>query len=432
MKNYIAFVDDHSGSMDHIAHIALIDSNANMQSIADAATKEKLDTIVSQFALGYPDGDKVTRTLTISNPNVIKPATSWRTNGGTPLFDAIWQAIEFHESLPDYTDPNVSFVIYVTTDGAEAHSKRNNPDSLKAKIEQLQRTDRWTFIARMPRGYRSKAERIGIPAGNILEWETTEAGMRAATVQTQAATQTFYAARSAGAKSSTSFYTNASAVNTSALTDISKEVSLYTVPSTADRVRIDDFILGRRSTYLKGAAFYQLVKSEARVGPKKIVLIRERASPNRIFAGKEARDMLNLPNDPTSNARVHPGDHGNYDIFIQSDSLNRLLPAGTGVVYWEKQGVPFTQADIDLFKPKVPASAPAAPVLPAVVGRTKPTPSPVPKAVPAVASYAVNGKAVNWFVTREQARKAGHPKDRLYHSPVVPAGPRGERWFVYL
>src|ERR1044071_2904833 len=179
MKNYIAFVDDHSGSMDNIAQFALIDSNANMQSIADNAAKEKLDTVVSQFALGYPNGSQVTRTLTISNPNVIKPATSWRTDGGTPLYDAIWQAIELHESLPDYNDSNVSVVVYITTDGAEAHSKRNDPNTLKRKIEQLQLTGRWTFVARMPRGYRQSATKIGIPEGNILEWETTAAGMRA-------------------------------------------------------------------------------------------------------------------------------------------------------------------------------------------------------------------------------------------------------------
>ena len=49
----------------------------------------------------------------------------------------------------------------------------------------------------------------GIPNSNILEWETTNQGMREATVQTQKAITGFYAARSAGATSSTSFYANA-------------------------------------------------------------------------------------------------------------------------------------------------------------------------------------------------------------------------------
>lgn len=439
MKTHIIFVDDHSGSMSGSkAQAALADSNVQRKAIRESANREMQDTIISVLNIGIGNGPNgsngmgVEREIVASNPHVLKNAKDWPTPGGTPLWDAIADAIDLTESMPDYKLSDVSYLIITTTDGVDAYSQKITKAQLAVKIAKAQATGRYTFVFRIPVGSRVYLRGLNVPPDNIREWDNTAAGLEAAATATATATSNFYTARSAGATSSSSFYTNASAVNTNALTDISKEVSLYTVPSTADRVRIDDFILGKRSTYLKGAAFYQLVKSEARVGPKKIVLIRERAAPNRIYAGKEARTMLNLPNDPTSNARVHPGDHGSYDIFIQSDSLNRLLPAGTGVVYWEKQGVPFTQADIDLFKPKTPANAPAAPVLPAVVGRTKPTPSPVPKAVPAVAAHTVNGKAVNWFATREQARKAGQPKDRLYHSPVVPAGPRGERWFVYL
>lgn len=432
MKNYVTFINDHSGSMAHLAQTALVDYNTNMQAIADAASKERLDTIVSEIGIGYPNERKVTRLLVISNPNVLKPKTSWRTDGGTPLYDGIWDAIELHEKLPDYNNPEVSFLVFITTDGAEAHSIRNDPVALGARIGQLQATGRWTFIARMPRGGRHYAQKIGIPDGNILEWETSVEGMRAATVQTQTATTSFYQARAAGASSSTSFYTNAAAVNTSVLTDITSEVSLYQVPAHGGRLEIKDFILSKRKTYLKGAAFVQLVKTEPKIGPKKIVLIRERNAPNRIFAGKEARQMIGMPTDPTSNARVHPGDHGSYDIFIQSESLNRLLPDNVGVIYWEKQGVPFTQADIDLFAPKATVS-PGAVTLPVVAGRTKPTPSPVPKAAPAPA-YAVNGKPVKWFDKRDDARKAGSVKDgnNLKHDSHVVRGPNAERWFVYL
>ena len=138
--------------------------------------------------------------------------------------------------------------------------------------------------------------------------------------------------------------------------------------------------------------------------------------------------MLGLPEVASANARVHPGDHGNYDIFIQSESTNRLLPAGTGVIYWEKQGVPFTQADIERFKKPAVSATPAVPQLPAVVGRTKPTPSPVPKAAP---KLAVNGLPVKWFAKRDDARKAGSAKDAFGINPHT-RGPNGERWFVYL
>lgn len=149
--------------------------------------------------------------------------------------------------------------------------------------------------------------------------------------------------------------------------------------------------------------------------------------------------MLGLPSDPTSNARIHPGEHGQYDIFIQSESLNRLLPDNVGVVYWEKQGVPFTDADIALFAPKAPA-APAAPVLPAIHGKTKPTPSPVPKAPATSTSYGnvniIDGKLVKWYAKRDDARKAGSAQDAHKLIPVsgpgARRGPAGERWFVYV
>jgi len=429
MKNYIAFVDDHSGSMDHLAKMALVDSNANRKSIADAATKESLNTVVSAWGVGLPSGNRVTRKYVISNPNVMKPDTSWPTPGGTPLYDGIWQAIETHELLPDANDPEVSFLVFITTDGEESHSLRRDPYSLCRKIEELQSTGRWTFVARMPRGAARRAHNIGIPSGNVLEWETTEEGMVKATAATQAATASYYSARSAGAKSSSSFYTNAAAVDTSKLTDITSEVSLYQVPNSNGiaRLRIDDFILSKRSKFLKGAAFVQLVKTEPKIGPKKIVLIRERAAPNRIFAGKGARQMIGMPTDPTSNARVHPGDHGNYDIFIQSESLNRLLPDNVGVIYWEKQGVPFTQEDIDKFAPKPVAAVPATPVLPAVTGNTRPTASPIPKAAPAPGP-TVNGRSVNVFATRADARasKTGTPQQG-----IVAVNGVIYRWFTF-
>ena len=34
-----------------------------------------------------------------------------------------------------------------------------------------------------------------------------------------------------------------------------------------------------------------------------------------------------------------PGDHGNFDVFIQSTSTNRNLVAGTEVMYWENVGL---------------------------------------------------------------------------------------------
>jgi hypothetical protein len=47
-----------------------------------------------------------------------------------------------------------------------------------------------------------------------------------------------------------------------------------------------------------------------------------------IWGGYKARELIGLPTDG-SLAIVEPGNHANYDIYVQSTSVNRLLVRGT-------------------------------------------------------------------------------------------------------
>lgn len=379
MKNYVTYVNDHSGSMQGIAEAAAQDYNANINATKNAASTEMLDTVVSVFGIGLGGSHSVQRQVTISNPHVLKPISNWPCPGGTPLFDGIGMAIEFNESLPDAQDPNVSFLVQITTDGQEMHSKTKWRDryTLGQKIKQMQATGRWTFVARIPRGCRHYLDGLNIPAGNITEWDTTAEGMAQATAQTTQAMTSFYKSRSAGATSSNVFYSNTQAVDTSKLADISGKTSLYIVGDNQDGIMVRDFILTKRMEYKIGGAFYQLTKTESRVSPTKLILIRDRTS-GKVFAGEEARRMIGL--DTLNNARLHPNHGGGgYDIFIQSESVNRKLVKGTGVLYWEEKGRAVTEADLAFLKPKAPV-VPAVPQLPAAPATGRPTPSPIAKA----------------------------------------------------
>lgn len=431
MKNYIGFVNDHSGSMSALRQAAISDYNANITATKDAASREMLDTVVSVVGIGIGDkGYGVKRQVVISNPHVLRPVASWSTDGGTPLYDGVGSMIELFESLPDAQDENVSFLVQTTTDGQEMHSKRYSRTSLRTKIEALQRTGRWTFVFRVPVGNRRTVEDLGVPVDNIQEWETTAAGMAKSAAETKVAVDNFYTARSAGAKSSSVFYAKAQ-VDTKALKELDpKEVSLYVVPQQDEGVWIRDFILTKRMQYLKGAAFYQLTKTEARVSHTKLVVVRDRTT-GKLYSGAEARQMIGLPTN--QNARLHPGDHGNFDIFIQSESINRKLVGGTGVLYWEALGKPFTDADLAFLQPK--PAAPAVVQLPAVPVSTKPTPSPIaptPKTVVAM----VDGMLVKFFDKRDDARDYARSnpgtmqRDAKNYSNVQ--GANGKRWFVFL
>jgi hypothetical protein len=180
--------------------------------------------------------------------------------------------------------------------------------------------------------------------------------------------------------------------------------------------------------YLKGAAFYQLTKTEARVSHTKLIAVRDRTT-GKFYAGADARKMIGLPTD--RNARLHPGDHGNFDIFIQSESVNRLLVPGTGLMYWEKIGKPFTDADLAYLQPK---AAPAVVQLPAVAPTNKPTPSPILKAS-VLSAIVVQGKRVKWYKNREDCRSAARlvgtfQKDGNDFGNA--RGPNGERWFYFM
>ena len=434
MKSYIGFINDHSGSMAHLRLAAMNDYNTIISSVKDAASREMHDTIVSTIGIGVSGGEVVRRQVVISNPHVLSPITNWESYGNTPLYDGIGDMIELFSSLPDANNQDVSFLIFITTDGEDNYSINYSRSTLKKQILQLQATGRWTFVFRVPKGSKQYVFDLGVPDENIQQWETTHAGMEKSTKETKKAMNSFFTARAAGAKSSTTFYASAADVDTSALVDITKDTSLYVVPDVDMGIEIRDFILRHRMEYLKGAAFYQLTKTESRVSHTKLIAIRSRLT-GKTFAGLEARQMIGLPTD--RNARLHPGDHGNYDIFIQSESVNRKLVAGTGVLYWAKIGVPFTEADLAYLKPKAPAVNPTSPiVLPKVQATGKPTKSPIPKKKKVIGP-TVDGKPVLFFESRRLAREylgsnGIRVKDVLADSYSVVGNTQGHRWFVYL
>ena len=57
----------------------------------------------------------------------------------------------------------------------------------------------------------------------------------------------------------------------------------------------------------------------------------------KVYSGQDARDMLGI-GGAVGTVRLVPGDHGKFDVFIQSTSVNRKIPAGTEVMYGPKVG----------------------------------------------------------------------------------------------
>lgn len=343
MKNYIGISRDHSGSMRALARPAARDYNDNIAVIAENADQFGIDSIVSVVECGHGNTATVKRVVVNSSAKALKPIgeRDYICDGpGTPLFDSVGDLIDLFESVPDADDPNVSFMVMAVTDGYENASRKWTANRLRDKIAQLQRTDRWTFVFRVPKGHARNLQRsFGIHEGNILEWDQTQRGVEVAQQRTREAFTQYYTDRSQGKTSTTRFYADlanvAPAQVEAVLENVSSEVSLWPV-TVKDELELRRFVEKRTTPapLLKGGAFYQLSKAED-VQPRKLIAIRDRVS-KAIYAGPAARQLLSLPT--THEVKLSPGNTGHYDVFIQSTSVNRKLVPGTEVLYWPKVG----------------------------------------------------------------------------------------------
>ena len=336
-KNYIGFIRDHTGSMSRNARPALLDYNTTISAVREAAIANSQDTIVTVLRCGIGSPAKNEFETVNSNVLAVQPLEYYPTTGSsTPLWDSIGMMIESLEKVPDAAEETVSFLVQVFTDGDDNSSRYHSATSIGKKIQELQALDRWTFVFRVPKGGRRTLEANGIHPGNIFEWDVnSSSGLATSTAATQQAFQSFYAARSAGAKSTTTFYANLNEVKPAevkaALVDVSSEVSLWPISAADQGIAIKEFVERKVGHMQLGAAFYQLSKSEKAVQEQKRIAIRDKAT-GAVYSGAAARQMLGLPT--WGSVKLAPGDHGNYEIFIQSTSVNRKLQANTSLLYW--------------------------------------------------------------------------------------------------
>lgn len=96
----------------------------------------------------------------------------------------------------------------------------------------------------------------------------------------------------------------------------------------ADAV-IKDFVEAQGARFKPGRGFYQLTKSEKVQGYKEIILSAK--GTGDIYTGPKVRELLGLGTD---DGRLSTKSFlSSYDIFVQSNSYNRKLTAGTKFLY---------------------------------------------------------------------------------------------------
>ena len=83
--------------------------------------------------------------------------------------------------------------------------------------------------------------------------------------------------------------------------------------------------------YKLGTVFYQLTKREEVQDNKRFIVWDKNSG--EYYTGAEARSLLKLPS--TGTIKLIPGANDQFEVFVQSNSVNRKLVGGTKVVVYE-------------------------------------------------------------------------------------------------
>jgi hypothetical protein len=142
------------------------------------------------------------------------------------------------------------------------------------------------------------------------------------------ATESFMQARRAGVRGTKQLFS----ITTPSLAEVKvnlipikgKDFDLYNVGP--EKCRIDEFVAeSSGEPYRKGSAFYQLTKRETIQASKQIAI----RGAKGVYTGAAARQLLGLPD---YEVKVDPAHHKDYDVFVQSTSVNRNLMPNTQVL----------------------------------------------------------------------------------------------------
>lgn len=253
----------------------------------------------------------------------------YHTGGMTALVDASLKSLDdLSQTATLYGDH--AFLAFVLTDGQENRS-RNHPRTLVDRLNHI--PNNWTVACLVP-DQRSvfEAKGFGFPPDNIAVWDPqSAAGVTEVGETIRRATDNFMQARATGVRSTrTLFSTGLDAVNVKTVHDslVPLTSNAYDILPVHNDSPIREYVYSRGLDYKIGKGFYQLTKTE-NIQPQKQIAIREK-STNKVFWGDGARDLLGLPHDV--NVRVKPNINPEYDVFVQSTSVNRKLLRDTDLL----------------------------------------------------------------------------------------------------
>lgn len=335
LKNNVIIALDISGSMFGLKKQAIDYYNNLIKTMKNHAKLLKQKTSVSLIEFS----DNVSVIYKNRLINNVKPMDNYKSVGSTSLCAAIEKTIDLCMSnTEDMVDDEASFLVIILTDGMENSPPHNFFDNyrktkLKSSIHHIQSLDKVTMTIQVPDLHaKRKMMELGFRDGNIAVWETTEEGLEKIEKTTTNSISNYYSSRSRGLRSSNQFYVQPD-LSTVTKAEMKKTLTtvnhIFDIISATSTCQIKNLV-ERNTTisYVKGCAYYQLIKPELVQYNKKIVILDKR--DGKLYGGPDARDLIGLPHNV--NVKVLPENFSNYEIYIQSTSVNRKILPRTKVL----------------------------------------------------------------------------------------------------
>ncbi len=312
--------------------IIVADLSGSMEGSKERKLREMVTQYIKQLADEEAKGNQVFEVslLPFSNrtelrgpwpasaatPQVAKLTTGYPFGGGTALRDALGKALEAY-------DGKTPTLISAFSDGEECSSQFYGEAKLRSLLQVKEATGNLTLTFAGPSSARRWLSQVGVPEGNFQAWDGSERQMVETQAQTSKGLDQYIQSRSAGVTRSARFYADPSALTSSGIKSMTKQVKptdIRKVTAKMDGRAIADFY---GSKFKPGNHYYELVKPEYIQDGKELVILIKSSGEYRL-GSRAVRAMLGLPE--TGKVRVHPGPHNDkYDIFVQTSSMNRKV-----------------------------------------------------------------------------------------------------------
>jgi hypothetical protein len=323
--NHINLVIDASSSMSRYMREVVKVADGQISHLARRSQELDQETRVSIYTFSSNVQCLVYDKDVLRLPSIAKLYDPY---GRTALIDATIKSLDDLAHTPELYGDH-AFLTFVLTDGEE-NASRNSDRALRSRLAGL--PSHWTVACLVPNMMgKHEAQSFGFPPDNIAIWDAdSRQGVEEVGEVIRKATENFMTGRSRGVRGTTSlFSTGSDAVNAatvrSSLTPLDPKAFDIIPVHRDDYIR--PFVEGRGMHYSIGKGYYQLMKPETIQSGKEIA-IREK-STGRVYTGPQARQLLGLPD---MDVKVKPDFNAEYEIYVQSTSVNRRLIKNTNLL----------------------------------------------------------------------------------------------------